>query len=404
MQETPVVGRPVGYVLTNFPQLSETFIENEIRALHQLGDEVLAVSLYEPIARLRGATELDPSRLAYRPSPPILAAHFLRWLLRHPFISLSRVWQALRLRSQTMLRGALSAGWIASQFERVGARHIHAHFALDAACAGRVASDLLGVPFTFTLHAHELYLRNRTLCTRLALADRLVTVCNYNVAVISTLCPQFPIESIEIIRCGVDMNEFIAPERAPHGGSLRILSVGRLVPQKGFDDLIRAIAILREGGRDVQCEIVGDGELRDELEALSRSLGVERWIRFAGPLHPQDVSRQMSQSDIFVLACKRDTNGNRDSMPVVVKEAMAVGLPVVGTNEVAMPEMIDDAVGRLAAPSDPHGLATAIEQLLDVGHGGRQRMGLAGRDRVEREFNLLTETAKLKALFDGLGH
>jgi glycosyltransferase involved in cell wall biosynthesis len=396
------VQRPVGYVLTNFPQLSETFIENEIRALRELGDDVVAFSLYEPNEDVRGPSRLDASRLSYRPSAPVVALHFLRWFVRRPVVSLRSVGRAITLRSQTMLRGAWCAGWIASGLEKAEARHVHAHFALDAACAGRAASDLARLPFTFTLHAHELYLRNRTLCARLAMADVLVTVCQYNVRELEKTCAPISADRLEIVYCGVDPSEFVFVDRPEHAGPLRLLSVGRLVAQKGFDDLIRAVAVLRGRGRDVTCEIVGRGPLRDELRALIRQLGVEDAVTLVGALAPGAVAQRMAGSDVFVLACKIDDEGNRDSMPVVVKEAMAVGLPVVGTQEVAMPEMIDDSVGRLAPPGDAGALADAIDALLLLGHQGRRQLGLAGQARVEKEFNLFTETAKLRALFDRL--
>jgi glycosyltransferase involved in cell wall biosynthesis len=395
--------RPVGYVLNDFPQLSETFIENELRALEQLGTDVVAFSLYRPDPTLAGETHLDPTRLHYRPRGTALAFHFLSWAVRRPIVTAKHLLRAVRLRSETFLRGALSAGWVATQMRRAGVRHVHAHFALDAACTAVVAADLLGVPATYTLHAHEIYMRNRTLCTRLAMADKVVTVCQYNVEQLRERCPTAAAQTFEIVYCGVDVTAFTPGPRIERTGPLRLLSVGRLVEMKGFDDLIDAVALLRDRGRSVVCEIVGHGPLRDALQRQIHERRLDDEVTLSGPLPPAAVAERMAEVDLFVLACRVDGDGNRDSMPVVIKEAMACRLPVVATDAVAVPEMVDDEVGRLAAPYDPHSLADAIEEICMLEPQARWAMGDRARRRVEERFNVVSETQKLVRLFDQLG-
>jgi glycosyltransferase involved in cell wall biosynthesis len=244
-------------------------------------------------------------------------------------------------------------------------------------------------------------MRNRTICARLAMPDVLVTVCEYNLSELVTRCGSMPSDRIAVIYCGVDARDFQLAESSDHG-TIRLLSVGRLVPQKGFDDLIRAVGILTNRGLDVRCDIVGGGRLRHDLETLILDLGLAERVRLIGPLGPPEVARAMFSSDIFVLACKIDEHGDRDSMPVVIKEAMASGLPVVGTAEVAIPEMIDAEVGRLARPGDPASLAAALDEVIELGPAGRRALGQAGRKRVEDRFDLTTETRKLGAIFSRL--
>lgn len=394
---------PIGYVLGNFPQLSETFIENELVAMQALGERVVVFSLYRPTPEVIGPTALDPALLEYRPPDRVVARHFARWALRRPVPTMVNVWRALRERSQNMLRGAWLAGWVASGLERAGAHHVHAHFAHDPACVGLAAAGLTRLPFTFTVHGNDIYLRNRGLSLRTRKADRVVTVCEYNIAQLLERCDGLRRNRIELVYCGVDPDTFVVDETRAARAVPHVLSVGRLVEQKGFHDLIRSVAILRSDGVAIDCEIVGRGPLRAELEALVDELDLGGVVRLSGSLLPDEVGRRMAACDLFVIACRIDETGNRDSMPVVIKEAMASGVPVVSTETVGVPEMVDDEVGRLAQPDDPASLARAIAQMLALPEADRRALGLAGRARVKEQFNLHTETAKLRDLVDRLG-
>jgi glycosyltransferase involved in cell wall biosynthesis len=302
-----------------------------------------------------------------------------------------------------MLRGAWLAGWVASGLERTDARHVHAHFAHDPACVGLAAAGLARLPFTFTVHAHDIYLRNRGLALRTRKADKVVTVCEYNVEQLLQRCAGLERAHIEVVYCGVDPDAFLVHAPRPARAVPRVLSVGRLVEQKGFHDLIRAAAILRADGVEIDCEIVGRGPLRTELEALVDELELRGVVRFSGALLPDEVGARLADCDLFVLACRIDESGNRDSMPVVIKEAMASAVPVVSTDTVGVPEMVDDEVGRLARPDDPGSLARAMADVLALTEAERRVLGLTGRARVEERFNLHTETAKLRDLIGRLG-
>jgi glycosyltransferase involved in cell wall biosynthesis len=280
---------------------------------------------------------------------------------------------------------------------------VHAHFAHDPACVGLAAAGLTRLPFTFTVHAHDIYLRNRGLPLRTRKADRVVTVCEYNIAQLLARCDGLRRDRLELVYCGVDPDAFVVDEAREARAVPHVLSVGRLVEQKGFHDLIRAVAILRSEGITIDCEIVGRGALQAELEELVDQLDLGGVVRLSGPLLPDEVAKRMAACDVFVLACRIDESGNRDSMPVVIKEAMASGVPVVSTDTVGVPEMVDDEVGRLAQPDDPASLARAIAEVLALSDIERRAVGLEGRARVKERFNLHTETAKLRDLVDRLG-
>jgi glycosyltransferase involved in cell wall biosynthesis len=296
-----------------------------------------------------------------------------------------------------MLWGAWCAGWVASRARASRAQLLHAHFAYEPACVAVSASTLSGLPYTVTVHALDMYVRTRGLETRLQRADRVVTVCDYNVEQLRVRCPGLATDHIRVVYCGVDPHAFgCSPVDAI---ATRVLSVGRLVPKKGFDVLLRAIADVRGRGVDVTCEIVGEGPERQHLEDLIADLHLGENAKLSGALSPSAVAGRMCGCDVFVLACRIDEAGDRDSMPVVVKEAMASRRPVIVTATVGNPEMVDEQVGHLVPADDVRSLADAIDAVLRSDEATRRQLGDAGRRRVERRFDLRTETAKLEEIF-----
>lgn len=390
----------VGYVLTTFPQLSETFVEGELRVLAELGTDLRVVSLRRPGPAVVGPTELSAERLLYAAGRRACALAFLRWAVTNPRATVANVAVAVRNRSLTMLRAAWLGAWVATRFRRERVSHLHAHFATDAASTALAAAALLRVTASFTIHARELYLRTGGLCDRVARADAVVTVCQYNVEQLALVCPAYPSERVDVVRCGVDVERFPLRDDPGERPGLHLLSVGRLVEKKGFADLVDAVSLLRAEGLDVTCDIVGAGPLHDELVERIGTQGLDRAVQLLGPLLPGDVAAAMQACDVFVLPCVVARSGDRDSMPVVLKEAMATGVPVVGTDEVGIPEMVDAEVGRLARPRDPRSLADAIAEVAALDAAGRRALGLAGRHRVVSRLNLRTETERLRAVFD----
>lgn len=395
-------GLRVGYVVKAFPQLSESFVENELRVLAARGVHVEVASLLAPRPDLRGPTELADERLHVLPRSPRLAVALARWALLRPRVVARATRRAVRERSMTMLRGVPEGAWIASTFRRAGIGQLHAHFATDAASAAMVAAELLGVPWSFTIHARELYLRTSGLWAKCQAADAVVTVCDYNVEQLREACDgQLPVQ-LHVIHCGVDLDRFPPRSEAPSRDGFHLVSVGRLVPKKGFGDLIDAVALLAADGMDVTLDIIGSGDLADDLRTRIDRHGLAGRVRLRGALLPSEVARAVRGADVFVLANVIAPDGDRDSMPVVTKEAMASAVPVVTTDTVANPEMVDEHVGRLVPPHDPEALAAAIRDLAALSPAERHALGSAGRRRVEQRFSLASETERLHAVLDAL--
>jgi len=386
--------------LYRYPQLSETFVDNEIAELTSLGVTVSVWSLGRPAPELAGPASIPLDAVHYLPARDELLRSFAWWAVRHPWRTLGNVALAVRCRSLTMLKGAWWAGWIASGVVAQGARLVHAHFAYEPACTAVPVGRLTGLPVTFTVHARDIYLRNRGLDQRVAAAARVVTVCEYNAAQLTQRCPSLSRDRIELVYCGVDPDTFTPRAHTRHDPP-RLLSVGRLVEKKGFDDVVRAVGELRRRGLPVRCDLIGSGPLASSLQELIAVEGLVDSVQLLGSRTPAQLAETMPTYDAFVLACRIDAEGDRDSMPVVLKEAMSCGLPVVATAVAGIPELVTDDVGVLVAPQNPRALADALEGVLRDAVAAEE-MGRRGRERVEEHFNLHVESARLAELFDRL--
>jgi glycosyltransferase involved in cell wall biosynthesis len=190
---------------------------------------------------------------------------------------------------------------------------------------------------------------------------------------------------VHLIPHGVDL-ERVPPSPPPAGEMLRLLAVGRLVEKKGFADLAAATERLDH----VRVRIVGDGPLREALRG--------RGIELLGAQSPDEVRAVLEGADLLAMPCVVAEDGDRDAMPVVVKEALAMELPVVATDEVGLPELVRPEWGRLVPPGDPDALAAAIDELLALPVEERAAMGRAGRAFVERHCDVATEAVRLSAL------
>lgn len=271
-----------------------------------------------------------------------------------------------------------------------GARHLHAHFATQpAAVAGRL-SELSSVPFSFTAHAHDVYVDWEHVEDKLAACAFAVTVCEYCRGFIAERDPEGA-RKLRVIDAGIDLSQFARSQ--PYDPAGPIVSVGRLVPQKGHADLVRAAA----GGGMPPVVIVGEGPDRPALERLIAETGAD--VRLAGALPNEEVRVLYESASAAALACVVAPDGNRDSIPVTLKEAMALELPVVSTRAVGIPELIGPDRGILVAPGDPAELRSALMELQGRTAAERRAMGQAGRAWVEEHCDVRRSVGELVELF-----
>lgn len=382
------VGRAlvVGYLPTRYPVLSETFVRLEVEELRRQGVGVEVVSLFEGDPR-------DPSAVyLYSQGRPkwLLAREHVRWALRSPrrYVAFRRVVaQAGVERGEVLARHLPFA---ATHLRRTGVQVLHAHFAWSSAARAWALSALTGLPWSMTVHAHDMYASPYRLHEKLAAADAVVTVCRYNERHLRQ--DWHYVGPIERVVCGVHVPDPLPPR----SHDVDVLAVGRLVQKKGFDILVAAIALLDRPG--LRVAVLGEGPERTRLEQAISSAGLESVVVLEGAVPHEEVLARMSTARVMCLPARIAADGDRDSMPLVVKEAMARAVPVVASAVAAIPEMLDDTSGWLVAPDDPEALAAALAHVLDD-QPEADRRGAAGRRRVIEEFRMEDEVAKLAALF-----
>lgn len=405
---------PIAYVMKRYPRLTETFILNEIRAMERLGVQLHIFSLLPPeppphhpmVSEVRAPVHTPPPEgrakwmVLARAHGATLAAAPLRYA--GAFLR-AMLWSALSPTPLSVWKQFGRGGFVASTCRRAGIRHIHAHFANAPAAVARFASLMSGIPYSFTAHAKDLYLTPRRVIQRRARAATFVATCTgYNARYLHQLLG-IDAGKVHLVYHGVDLSQFGSRDEQKQfncGSPRLILSVGRLVPKKGHDDLIAACALLRQRGHAFLCKIVGDGPLRSSLAAQISELSLEDVVTLEGSMTHSDLIALYRHANLFALAPRITDDGDRDGIPNVIAEAMATGVPVVSTDVSGIPELVlHERTGLLVQPNAPRALADAIERLLEDSHAAAT-FACAARQRLEQDFDLWTTTRRLHGLFN----
>jgi colanic acid/amylovoran biosynthesis glycosyltransferase len=375
------------HVMSAFPVLSETFVSNEIRALRAAGHRVV------PLALTDAAPPCQPEDEAFRAETLHLSAlPRLRALAVRPdrlahALSFVRAQRGIRPRS-LLLAGAR----VALAARRAGCTHIHAHFAHAPAATAIVAARLAGLTCSFTGHGFEVYgAATADLPAKLAAADLAVAVCEDMAEDFRAAAPG---ARVAVVPCGVDPARFRPRPGIARNG--RLLAIGRLAPQKGYEVLLRALALLPPDRRPL-LDAVGGGALQDALAAMARSLGVAGSIRFLGPRPAAWIAAEGPGYLGFVAPYVVCADGDRDTGPLVVKEALAMGLPVLASALMGMKESVGPDRGRLVEPGDAAALAEGLAWLAELDEEARAALGAAGRQHVARHGTLDAQAAGLAA-------
>jgi glycosyltransferase involved in cell wall biosynthesis len=274
--------------------------------------------------------------------------------------------------------------------------HLHAHFLHSPAAIAFIARKISRQPYSLSGHAKDIY---TTLPENLVMRCRdamFVTTCTE--ANRRYLVEELGLRSSHVWLCrhGVDTDRFGDAGASPQVG--RILSVGRLVPKKGFDVLIRGCGELRRRGAKFELRIVGGGPLRDELNALAAHEGIGDRVHLLGSMSQAEVIAELAAAEVFALSPVVLANGDRDGLPNVVLEAMAAGVPVVASSISGIPEVLTDGVnGRLVETGRPDLLADVLGELLDDAPQ-RARLATGGRDFVREQCSWSTAVLPLRRL------
>jgi glycosyltransferase involved in cell wall biosynthesis len=314
---------------------------------------------------------------------------------------LTRPNQSLARRRRTLFHFAEGV-YLAEEIEKQHIRHIHVHFALNAATLALVLERLTGVPFSFTAHANDIFADQVILKEKIKAARFIVAISEYNKRFLIEYAGDPKVaEKIHVIHSGVPLADFSPDAHPAHTSAALplILSVGRLVEKKGFPFLIRACKLLRDQGYHARCVIVGSGLQEEALHCLVHDLDMEDRIELPGWLDQTRVRAYLEEATVFALPCIVAANGDRDGIPAVLMEAMAMAKPCVSTTVSGIPELIVDGhTGLLVPEKDATALADALSRLLDDAALAR-RLGQAGREKVCDDFNLDSITSQILHLF-----
>jgi len=396
--------RPVlGMILKGYPRISETFISNEIRLLEQMGMAIHIISMRHPrepfchasVRRIRAAVDYLPETL-WAPLPRLLASN-ARLAAADPGRYAGALRTALRrfarTRKSATIKHLLQAGYLVQRvLPGRGIGHLHAHFAHSPTSVALFASRLSGLPFSFTAHAKDIYTSDpRQLREKIGLARFVVTCTDYNRQYLQSLTNGRG-TAIQRVYHGIDVRLFSGPDpdenaRRKPEAPYRILTVARLTAKKGLATVYHALRRMCDQGLAVEHTLIGDGDDRPQIMALIQRLGLGSCTRWLGTLPHERVLTHYRRSDLFVLGCEVAANGDRDGIPNVLLESMAMGVPVVATRVSGIPELIDsDVNGLLVPPGQPSQLAAAMARLL-TDQALRVRIIPEARRRVIQHFD-----------------
>ena len=387
----------IAVCVDQFPELSETFVSGEMQQLQNSGHRVLVESVRRPPnPDQRAAEGLEVSFQAEGTRAERWRS--LAWLMaRHPVRCVEDVRNQRRWRRSEHVSNLRALAPVARRVSRAGAQHVHSHFAAAGALNAMRIGALLDLPSSVATHGYDIFERPSNLEEKHERAAFAVSDCDYSVDYLRGVVSPDAGNRIHRLVLGVDGARF--ERSAPYPGGRTVIAVTRLVEKKGLPYLLEATSMLSDAGTPLdRLVIVGDGPLRDQLTQRIADLGIEDTVELVGSLPPDRVRAELEGADLLAMPCVVAANGDRDTMPVVVKEALAMEIPVVATREVGLPEVVKSGWGALAEPRDAQSLARAIQEVLGRPPQERARMGKDGRGFVLQECNIVSETDKLVRL------
>ena len=408
-EPTSVSSAHVAYMMSVFPKVTETFVIDEIAEITRQGIDVSIFPLRRGTFEVVHDTVVTHMpRVEYTPyaSWDIARAHS-RKLRSNPKCYFAVLAELLRanLGSPRFLAGAMAffpkAVLLAELMSQRGIQHVHAHFASHPAAIAYAIHRLTGIRFSFTAHASDIHRDQHMLREKVAAAEFVIACSQYNREFMIDACGPEIADKIHVIHCGIDTDQFhpsaVATPFAQRKGRPRIVCCGRLRELKGQRYLLAALARLRQNGYHYDCDLIGDGPDRDSLFRQAQNAGLDS-VRFLGALTHSRVRDALQRADMFVLPSVQDACGRREGIPVALMEAMACGIPVIGSRISGIPELVvHEKTGLLVGPRDAAGLADAILR-LHSDNALRGRLALEGRQKVVREFSRRESAQRLRHL------
>ena len=405
MTEQNPSGSTVAYLVNLYPKISHSFIRREIRALESQGVAVRRYAIRrtsEPLVDEDDREELAKTTVLLALDPSELLQGFLRVARRQPV----RLLHTLRLAARTGAgsdRGlarhliyVVEACSLLDHLQRDPVDHLHAHFGTNATAVAMYCEALGGPGYSFTAHGTESFEQPQRV--RLGLKARrarfVVAVCEYGRRELIAASPGIDESKVRVVRCGLSETFLDGVAPGTVAGN-QLVVVGRLSPEKGHRILLEAVDQLAKEGLTFRIVLVGDGELRPEIEQQIESSNLGDRVHLAGWQDHAGVQRILAESRALVMA------SFGEGLPVVIMEAMAMGRPVVSTDVGGVSELvIHGETGWLAPPGDAEKLAAVMKLALGTSDAELTSLGQRGRERVLEMHDVRREASKLKQLFE----
>jgi colanic acid/amylovoran biosynthesis glycosyltransferase len=394
----------IAYLTNQYPTVSHTFIRQEIRGLERLGVEVRRFSLRA--ARAPSVDDVDRDETSrtevFEATPGRLARSVLVRATKRPLRLMGAIVQGARIGRRSPRGLARHCGYLAAaahlaeRCEALGVEHVHAHFGTNPAAIAMLASKLGGPGYSFTIHGPEEFddVWALSLPEKVAGARFVIAVSDFGRSQIFRHVPKAHWARIEVLRCSVG-ERFVERPPAPLPKARRLVTVGRLSAQKGHSILLEAVAeLVREGVR-LELVFVGDGELREELEASIARHRLEGTVRITGWASGEQVRAWLDRSRALVLP------SFGEGLPVVLMEALAAGRPVLTTSIAGIPELIESGKsGIVVPPGSVAALREGMRSMLEASPGELVAMGAEGRRRVLADHHPDQNARALRSLFE----
>jgi glycosyltransferase involved in cell wall biosynthesis len=400
-------GSSIGYLVSQYPTKSHTFIRREIEALRMHGLPVRVFSIRRPPPE---SGESASYRAAFEETWYVLPASIASLLSAHGSALLARpisYFRVLILALRHRVPGLRAMIWalfhfaeailLAQELERRRIRHLHSHFANSGANVGLLASRFLELPWSLTLHGiSDIDYPAGPLLGRKSEAARFVICASYflRAQAMRAVSPEHW-HKISVVRCALNLADIPQPSRSRSVRPVRMICVSRLSPEKGIEGLLEAFATVRARQVDAVLTIVGDGPELARVRDCIRVRHLADHVALLGALGEEEALLQIASSDVLVLA------SFMEGLPIVLMEAMALGVPVIAPRLAGIPELVtDEQDGLLFRPSDWDDLAQKMTRLL-IDPILRTGLGHAGRAKIEAEFDTCHAIKPLVALFFG---
>lgn len=410
-QHTQEAPKTLAYILKGYPRISETFISNEILLLEKLNFKMHLFPMRQPRESFSHASVKEiKAEVSYLPTelfenlPKLILPNVLL-AVKHPIRYLKTVRLAVQGRpknKRATLKHLLQAGYM-SYYHLTGNSkigHLHGHFAHSPTSVTRFAASFSELPYSFTAHAKDIYTSKREkLRQRIEEAEFVVTCTKHNQEYLEELRGNGT-TPIHCIYHGIDLSLFQNNiEQEDSQNSHRIFTVARLTTKKGLPTIYNALSLLKEKGISFTHTLIGDGDDRDAIKELIKRLNLENECQWLGTQTHEEVLNQFKRSDLFVLGCEIAPNGDRDGIPNVLVESLAMGVPALSTHISAIPEiLINEETGLTVEPKDPEAMAQAMERLL-TDEKLREHLITSGKELVATKFDNKQLIGDLAAIF-----